>query len=324
MGWSCYITQVLRMAETKQIDRTHWEQSYRMALEETRRHTRRLLEEARGAEDLLVPDMAEPIVHRARVVKVCGLVSALAVSERIEFGVHRPDRERAGALVLRELGSLQVCGEVEAPDFFLSILAVAEAGQFRKATDMLLGWVAQVARVNRYDSESPLPDPYHGVEEILVHKLFGEGGRLSDEDFNGRAYTVQIGVRWVVRRLWRQALNGMREDVSRIEHCSVEPKRAEEYLAPESGSATMRSWYYPRPTSWFALREEVETCDYSELPEALTESPEFVPFYCLALPYRFNAIVADLLDHLASGRRAGGGRCGFRTEESGEMVERES
>ena len=36
------------------------------------------------------------------------------------------------------------------------------------------------------------------------------------------------------------------------------------------------------------------------LPRVLLKCPEFVPFYCLSMPHRFNSIVADLLDQLAS------------------------
>lgn len=60
------------------------------------------------------------------------------------------------------------------------------------------------------------------------------------------------------------------------------------------------SWVYPTPTSYSALRAEVEGCDFSRVPRALLECPEFVPFYCLLMPHRFHSIAADLLEQLAS------------------------
>ena len=143
MGWICYATQVLRAAERCRLGRSHWERPYRLALEEARRHARHLLDEASAVDDLTKPDPAEPLVYAARVVKVCGLVSAWTVSERIEFGVHRADRGVAGRLVLRELDCVRVLGEVQAPDYFLSILAVGEAGNYRVATSMLLSLAEQ-------------------------------------------------------------------------------------------------------------------------------------------------------------------------------------
>ena len=103
MGWSCYATQVLRLAERNRLGRSHWYRPYRLALKEARRHARHLLDEANAVEDLTMPDPAEPLVYAARTVKVCGLVSALAVSERIEFGAHYAHHGIAGQLVLREL-----------------------------------------------------------------------------------------------------------------------------------------------------------------------------------------------------------------------------
>ena len=300
MGWSCYATQVLRLAERNRLGRSHWYRPYRLALEEARRHARHLLDEANAVEDLTMPDPAEPLVYAARTVKVCGLVSALAVSERIEFGAHYAHRGIAGQLVLRELDCLQVVGEVQAPDYFLSILALSEAGEYRVATSMLLSWVICVARANQTDSLSPLPDPYHSVEDVILDRLPPQGTVLSDEDFTGSAYTVHIGVRWAVRRLWRQALNSTWGNVSRLNHYSFEPGTPGEYLAPESSRGKLTSWFYPIPTSWSDLCAEANECDFSALPRKLLSCPELLPFYCLALPHRFNVIVADLLDRLAS------------------------
>ena len=300
MGWSCYATQVLRAAERYQLGRSHWERPYRLALEEARRHAKHLLDEASAADDLTIPDPAEPLVYAARVVKVCGLVSAWTVSERIEFGVHRADRGAAGHLVLREQDRLKVLGEVQAPDFFLSMLAVGEAGNYRVATSMLFRWLNSVAAANQIRSTVSIPNPYYSVESILHDHLLPEGVVLADEDFDGFAYTVHIGVSWAVRRLWRRALSVSWKNISRICHNNFEPGRPSDYLAPKSDGGRLESRFYPTPTSWSALRSEAEECDFSQLPRTLLECPEFVPFYCLSMPHRFNSIVASLLDQLAS------------------------
>lgn len=300
MGWICYATQVLRAAERYRLGRSHWEKPYRLALEEARRHARHLLDEASAADDLTVPGFAEPLVYAPRVVKVCGLVSALTISERIEFGVHRADRRLAGQLVLRELDCLRVLGEVQAPDYFLATLAVGETGNYRVATSMLFRWVNGVATANRVGSTAALPDPYYSVEQILHGSLPPEGAVLADKDFAGSAYTVHIGVRWAVRRLWRQRLNASWGNISRISHYSFEPSVPSDYLAQRTSRGELKSRFYPIPTSWSALRAEAEECDFSPLPRVLLKCPEFVPFFCLSLPHRFNSRVADLLDRLAS------------------------
>lgn len=303
MGWICYATQVIRVAERWQLAISHWQRSYRLALEEARRHARHLLDEATVADDLTIPDLEEPFVYRARAVKVCGLASALAISERIEFGVHRPDRGLAGHLVLREIDCLQVAGEVQAPDYFLSILALSEAGRYGVATSMLISWIRDVASANQLGSDDALSSPYYGVKDILLTSLQPEEARLATESFDGNAYSVHVGVRWAARRLWRQSLNAMWRDVSRLSHVEFRPGEPRHYLAPESPSGKLTSRFYSTPTSWSDLRAEVEELDFSALPRALLQCPEFVPFYCLALPHRFNSTVSDLLDHLASGGR---------------------
>ena len=301
MGWICFATQVLRLAERNRLGRPRWYRSYRLALEEARRHAKHLLEEANAADDLIIPDPAEPIVRGARAIKVCGLVSAFTISERIEFGVHHTYRGQAGTLILRERDCFAIAGEVQAPDYFLSILAVSEAGEFSVATAMLLLWVASVATANQPGSALPLPDPYHSVEDIMLDRLPSQGAVLPDEDWAGSAYTVHIGVRWAVRRLWRQPLNAIWANVSRINHHDFEPRGRAEHYAPESSRGELASWFYPTPTRWSDLRALAEECDFSTLPDTLLKCPEFVPFYCLALPHRFNAAISDFLDRLASG-----------------------
>ena len=303
MGWICYATQVLRLVERNGLGQSHWEKSYRLALEEARRHAKHLLDKASAADDLVIPDLAEPIVYSARAVKVCGLVSAFTISENIEFGADHAYRGIAGQLVLRELDYFKIIGEVQAPDYFLSILAVIEASEYKIATSMLLSWVRDVARANQVDSTLPLPAPYHSVEDIILARLSPEGTVLPDENFAGGAYTVHIGVRWATRRLWRQTLNSIWANVSRIQHHSFSIEGPVDYLVPVNSRGTLTSWFYSTPKSWSDLLSEANECDFSTLPDTLLKCPEFVPFYCLALPHRFNGSVSDLLDRLASEAR---------------------
>jgi len=293
------------LAEKYDLDELRWHGSYRLALGQARRHAKYLLDEAAAAEDLVIPDMTEPLVYGARAVKVCGLASAVTLSERIEFGVSPDaDRGKAGQLVLRELKYFRILGEVQAPDYFLSILAVNETGRYDVATSMLFSWVAYVAGSNQRGSPAPVPDPYHSVEDIILDSLPPTGTVLGDEVFTGSAYTVDIGVRWATRRLWRQNLNAIWADVSRLSHQRFEPAAPSDYFVPRSDRGLWASRVYPTPTRWSNLRSEAEECDTSALPSTLLQCPEFVPFYCSALPHRFNAVVADFLDSLASHRGA--------------------
>ena len=300
MGWICYATQVLRLAEVCGLERQQWERSYRLALEEARRNSRRLLDEAASAEDLVVPHPGEPLVYGVRALKVCGLVSALAVSESVEFGADVACGRAAGELVLRELQFFRILGEVQAPEYFLSMLAARVAGGDLVEEAMLLAWVRGVARKNQVRSPSALPDPYHSVEEIVEAQLAPPGSFFVDEDFAGNAYTVHVGVRWATRRQLREPLEPFWDAVSSISHCSFEPPVPSDYLAPETRRGELASWFYTVPTSWADLLSEAEESDTSTLPRALLECPELLPFYCLALPHRFNFRIADLLDELAS------------------------
>ena len=277
IGWSCYATQVLRVAEKCRLGHRWWKNPYRLALEEARRNAAQLLEEAVNSEDLIIPHEGESLVYAARAVKVCGLVSALAVSERIEFASDAPLGRRAAELVLRERQFFLISGEAQAAEYFLAILAVEASGDEEVAAAMLLSWVASVARANQVGSQVPVPDPYHSAGEILEAYLAPLGTFLVDESFVGSAYTVHIGVRWASRRLLRGPLDSVWPEVSRLSHHSFEPPVAVDYLAPETRRGRLASWFYRVPTSWSELRSSAAACDTSTLPRALLSCPEFLP-----------------------------------------------
>jgi hypothetical protein len=257
--------------------------------------------EASEREDLLVPGTAEPLVHPARALVTCGVASALVLSERIEFRARGEMTAVAGKLIRRERAHLRVVGEAQAADFMMSVLVLTQAGAFREATQMLLSWIYSVATVNAPGSPNPLPDPYHGVEEILLAQIRTPENPFEDEDFDGSAYTLHLAVRWAARRLWRQFLGRTWPAITRIQHHEFRPGEPVEYLYPLAATGSLRSWYYPCPTSWRELCAQADEREIGVLPEILLERAEFVPFLCLALPYRFTSSVADFLDDAIDG-----------------------
>ena len=305
MGWICYCSQVLRLAERTGLAERRWMGSYRLGLEEARRHGRALLREALEADDLLIPNPAEPLLYSPRALTTCGLVAATVLSELIDHAGVGNELLPASQLLLRERPYLKVLGESQAPQYLLAALALEQTGEYRHATGMLLSWVRSVAQSNAPHAQTPLPDPYHSVEEILVSNLSFAEDTLGDEDFDGSAYTLHLAVRWTARRLWRQFLNSVWPAVTRIQHHEFEPDRPIDYLAPYSASGSLRSWFYPTPTSWATLLQEANERDRAALPKVLVKRAEFVPYFCLALPHRFTSRVADLLDDAVGGDRFG-------------------
>ncbi len=300
IGWSCFCSQVLRLAERLGLGESRWIGSYRLGLEEARRHVQALVAEAFEAEDLLIPDPAEPLLYSARALFVCGLASAMVLSERIETKAVSEHAGRVGDLIRRERGHLKVLGEVQASQILLISLALGQVGEFKLSTGMLLSWIRSLAQANAPDAEAPLPDPYHSVEEILLAHLSFQPDALGEEDFDGGAYTLHLAVRWATRRLWRQFLGSLWSRICRIQHHEFEPDKGIEYLAPVAKTGPLRSWLYPTPTSWADLRKQAEQREEDRLPRILLKRPEFVPFFCLAMPHRFNSRIADLLDDVLS------------------------
>lgn len=298
-GWTCYCVQLLRVVERYQLGEDHWKRSYRLALAEIRRRAGSLLEEASDRSDLVLGHPADVIAYPARVVCVCGLISASVLSERIE-GEEAPESvEQVSELIERELPYAKIMGESQAPAWFMMSLVLALAGRVRRSTELMMSWIHSIASANAPHSKGGIPDPYHGIEEILVSRL--KEDHFDGEQFSGISYTLHVAVRWMARRLWRQNLASIWASISRVQLSEFEPSHPIQYFDYRTQRGTLHSWFFDQPTSWQMLRESSLKRDTGRLPKSLLKTPEFLPFFSLFLPHRFTAPVADSLDHAVTG-----------------------
>lgn len=295
--WLILAATILRIAERESLDADRWELSYMLALEAARAALRDLLTEACAAEDLVIPHLAEGLVYPTRAGVVCGYCSALFLSERI---VGNADALAPGlrTLLLREQSFIQIVGEAGVP-LVVTIATAAELlGEPVLGGVMVARIAHELAAANQPNSENAVADPYHSIEEVLLHGVGGQT-HLDDEDCAGEVYTLHVLVDWLARRGYRGEASKLWPNVSRLHLCEFRPGTPDGLLAHDDPSGRLMTWALPQPTSWTELREAAKSVRESALPMTLWRRLELLPFLGLIYPYRFGADVAKALDYVS-------------------------
>lgn len=297
-AWLTVCTCILRFAAVRQLDSRLWLPSYNIAFEGVRTSLAALSKEAADARDLVVPDMADGLVYPSRALLVCGFLGAYLLSERT-FGTSPSDAsDRVRTVLTREAQHIKVLGESGIPAFFIAATALGQLGEVQRSEGMMLSLVRTLATVNQRHSRVALADPYHDLEQVLLHQM-GADSDLDGEEFDGRSYMLHVGIDWLARRLWRQHLALMWSDVTHVEFVEFQPSTPYQYLAQDDDEGQMKTWFAGQPQSWSELLKEARSLDPTVLPDALWRHRELIPYLPLLFPQRLTRAMAHAVDTIA-------------------------
>ena len=298
-AWLIACVCILRFAIVRKLDSRLWLSSYELAFEGARVSLAALSKEAADARDLVVPDLADGLVYPSRALLVCGFLGAYLLSERTLGEVPRSTSERVRTVLTREFSHIKVVGESGVAAFLATATAFEQLGDVQRGGDMMLSLVKMLSIANQRHSPQALADPYHELEQVLLHHM-GADSDLDGEEFDGRSYTLHVGIEWLARRLWRQHLALMWPDITQVEHVELRPSAPDQYLASNDEHAEMRTWFPGQPQSWSALLEDARTLDSASLPDALWEHRELIPYLPLLFPHRLTRAMAHAVDVVAA------------------------
>ncbi len=302
-GWLLLCSQILRLALLQDLRGVYWESSYSLAIEAARDALEALLHEAAAREDLLGCGFGEPVLYGTRALLVAGYLSAFALSSGVNTTGRPEDPEEltqaVAAIVRREIPYLKVLGESAAPYYFAIAYLLAKTGDSGAAARMVRDWAQVLSKANAPGSPTAIPDPYHGPQQLLMALVSDDARQdLNQERWDGSSYTLHLAVSWLTRRLWRQSLETLWPDITRISHHDFVPADASGFLSAEDPFGVLDTWVYPMPTKWSVLRQEADRFDPGFLPTLLLDRPDFMLLYPLVRPHRFNSRILRFWDVL--------------------------
>lgn len=301
-AWLAACITLLRFAAVRQLDGSIWSGTYEIAVEAARVSLAALSKEASEAMDLVVPDIVDGLVYGSRSLLVCGFLGAYFLSERALDTFDASITERVRTVLLRELKYVRLAGESDVPLFLLLASALEQLGEIKAAQATMLSLVRTISKFNQRHSPMALADPYHDTEQVLLH-VFGADSDLDGEQFDGRSYSLNVGIEWLARRLLRQDLASIWPDITHVHLYEFRPSTPDQYLAVEDDGGELRMWFAGQPQSWGALLDASNIQDRNTLPRLLLTHREMLPYLPLLLPHRLTAPISRAIDELAANPR---------------------
>lgn len=295
-GWLTLAFAALRAAEDAQLAEEHWQLSFELARDSSRRELRLLLDEAAEAEDLIVPHVVEGLVYPARAALVCGYCAAFYLSER-ELADASDFSQNVQTLLQRESEYMQAPGEAAAPHLLLVATALEVLGDPVGAARIVLQWATALTVANHPESDSAVPDPYHSMNDVLLHGV-GADSSLDDEQFAGEAYTLHIAIDWLARRGYRKLVDKVWPDVTRLHFVEFRPSTPLKLLAEDDPEGQQQTWAPDMPASWATLTQRASNVEEASLPMVLWQHLYMLPYLPLLLPYRLTSNVAKVVDYM--------------------------
>ena len=299
-GWVLIASHILAVAAKVGLPSKTWEESFDLCMVGIEGAFKDLLVGLKDASDFKQGDpLIDGLVYRARSTLLLGYLTAHIHYVRLRNDKSEFEEEIAG-FVERERKHLLFWSEAATPAF-LSVAWYLEAHNKQlEAENMVLSLVQAIAKLNGPENQGPrLPDPYHAIDEVLrMYFPLGRDGLndIDQEDFEGHSYSLQSLIEWLARRLRRQSLARLWEDITHI--CFSE-------FVPTPGWATYL-WYSPqgelhhrypgRPQSWKDLLKKARAQRSTDIPNMLRERPEFLLLFLLVYPHRLNPNLIGFVD----------------------------
>jgi len=297
-AWLTSALTIVRIASESNLPEQRWLTSYNLSFESGRNSLERLLIEAKEASDLVVPDLVDGLFYPTRALIVCGYLATFYLSESLH-GDASKWTDSVREVLLRELPFIEVLGEAGVPFVFNLAVALELLDQPKEALGLVVRWANTLIHLNRVDSPDALPDPYHGLKEILSRSLEPEGW---DEKFDGYAYTLHIAMDWLARRQLRPIVESMWPNLTRLMMCEFICSSPQNMLVLRDDNGQLNTWQPATPESWARLHEAACSLSETDLPMELWRQAELLPYLGLLLPFRFTSVVAKALEYLTTRR----------------------
>jgi hypothetical protein len=287
--------QILYAAALHDLADDVWESFYTFAFRSAGEALNALLDEAAGAEDLVVPHLLDGVVYPLRALIVTGWLSAGIISGLIEPG---PRQQLAISVIRRELPYIKLNSEAGTPHLLLAASVLDHAGSRMDAASHVFRLTNELSTLNRADSPDALPTPYHSIESALRKTMrMSHEFEFSEERFDGHAYTLHVLVDWMARRNLRSALGTLWPAATHITCCEFRPSAPARVLSFNDDDGEVVMWHLGAPARWPEVVESASTTKEAELPGVLWRNSAFLPFLVLLFPYRLSGAVAKALDY---------------------------
>lgn len=290
-AWTMVCSYILCVTTRDSLEENYWRPSYDLALRSARRSLEDLVRECETrCEYVEGHPLADGYFYGARQTILTGLVAAWGLNQR-----RSGNPSDFGAAFFRmSIRKSFFWGESSVPYLALASLELENRCQSIEAEGLMLQMLDIVGIANQRGNRG-IPDIFVSIEDALVfqHRLKGYEEGLS---YAGFTYIAEPVVEYLARRWRRQGLARRWRGLTRISLMSSIPDHSWEWFRWRAENASLASRFYPEPQSWQELREGAEARDIDAIPNLLRDEPEFLSYFVLVFPHRWNVYTMRALE----------------------------
>lgn len=284
-GWTLTGSYVLATASKYKLAQKMWKRSFELCELGAVRALEGLCQECEKQLHFVEGDaLTDGHFYRERMTLLVGLLSAWDLFLRVR-GEPRPKAEFVRKFVEENFSRVCLWGESAVPFLLEAALEMESYGRSAAAEGLVASIIKDVTIANTAERGRGLPNPYYGPEDCV--RLATGLDQDTREKFLGFSYTVESLIDFLTRRLRRQALSRLWEQITRISLVSFNPGTEWEWLTWKPTSGSLDTRLAARPQRWANLMQNVKELEVSSVPGLLRENPAFVIFFLLVFPQRF-------------------------------------
>ena len=290
-AWTMVCSYIACRATRDGSEELSWKPSFDLALLSARRALEGLVRECQERTEYVKGHpLADGYFYGARQTILTGLVAAWALNERR----HGRPAGYANEFLSNSVRHCFYWGESAVPYLSLASLELGMRCHPATAEGLMLQVLDIAGMTNEYGRQG-VPDIFVSIEDALVfqHRMKGyeEGS-----SYAGFSYVVEPVVEYLARRWRRQGLARRWRGITRISLMASVPDDAWDWFRWRATYVTQASRFFPEPQSWQLLREIAEARNTDVMPPMLLNNPEFLSYYVLTFPHRWNVYSMKALE----------------------------
>jgi hypothetical protein len=295
-GWVVMAAYSLAVSEKTQTHEIFWKTTFDLCTLSARRALQQLVQECKGRQHFLEGDpLTDGHFFRYRIAILVGLLSAWGLVEQ----KHDPtsmDADFAASFITKHLKDSRAWGESALPFYALVVLFLEQRAQQPLSEFLVSNLISALAAQNGDDSGTPpgFPNPYYSPEAAVRLAVGLDPNNL--ENFVGFAYSLAPLIDFLVRRWRRWEIATLWHSVTRISMQRFEPSDRWAWLTWRCKAGKLISKFANEPQKWSDLLSDAENVDITHVPEAVRNNPEFLPFFVLVFPQRYDRAAQKLLE----------------------------
>ena len=281
-AWTMVCSYVVAMATKYALDTSSWKASYDLALLSARRALDALVKECEDRRHFIEGDwLADGYFYSGRQTLLIGMIAAWSLNQR---RVGTPQQFPL-EFFHKAIRLSFYWGEGATPFLALTALDLEMRCLPREAEQLMLEILNIAGQANQRGNRG-VPDIFVPVEDALAfqHRL----KPYEQRSYAGFSYVIEPVTEYLARRWRRQGLARYWRGLTQINLMTSIPNQDWEWYRWRAEDLELASRRFPEPQSWQLLREHAETRSAAELPDVLKSEPEFLSYFVLVFPHRFN------------------------------------